>query len=283
MEDTVKTVFGTLKLKEGEYLPHTGMEYPADDPFASLVKAVRLKEVNFDETYPYLDRSLSFRIQNALNYFLVFGPFYLINRLVYGVRFEGREILKKYRKEFANGIISVANHCYRWDGMAIAEALGHRLWVPMLKTHFTGKDAWYLRYFGGIPVPDDFGGLRKFNEAFDTLNSEKKWIHVFAESRNWHFYKPLRPFKKGAFTMAYKYNAPILPIAVTYRERTGFFKLTGKKEIPLITVRIGEPIFPDKTIPRREEVTNLLEKTHSAICELAGIIDNPWPAELNEN
>ncbi len=279
----VKTNYGKLKLKEGEYLPDTGAEYPEDNPFASLVPSVQLREVKFDDSYPYLDRSLSFRLQNMLAYFLVFIPYYLINRLVYGVRFEGRGILRKYRKEFSKGIVSVANHCYRWDGMAIAEALRHRLWIPMLKTHFTGKDAWYLRYFGGIPVPEDFGGLRKFNEAFDTLNSEGGWIHVFAESRNWHFYKPLRPFKKGAFTMAYKYNAPILPIAIAYRERKGFYTLTGKKELPLITVRIGEPIFPDKSRPRKEEVSNLLVKTHSAICELAGIIENPWPAEFNED
>lgn len=279
----VKTNYGKLKLRDGEYLPDTGAEYPIDNPFASLVPSVQLREVKFDDSYPYLDRSFSFKLQNLLAYFLVFGPYYLINRLVYGVRFEGRNILRKYRKEFETGIVSVANHCYRWDGMAIAEALGHRLWIPMLKTHFTGKDAWNLRYFGGIPVPEDFGGLRKFNEAFDTLNSEGAWIHVFAESRNWHFYKPVRPFKKGAFTMAYKYNVPILPIAIAYRERKGFYRLTGKKELPLITVRIGEPIFPDRSKPRKEEVADLLAKTHSAICELAGITENPWPAEFNED
>ena len=283
MKENTKTCCGTLKLKKGEYLPCTGQVYPQDNPFERLVPTVQLREIKFDETYPYLDNSFGFKIQHKLCYFLVFAPYFLVNKLVYGVKFEGRDILGKYKKEFGKGLISVANHCYRWDGMAIAEALKHELWIPMLKDHFTGKDAWYLKYFGGIPVPDDFGGLRKFNEAFDTLNAGHKWIHVFAEARNWHFYKPLRPFKKGAFTMSYKYDVPILPIALTYRERKGFFRLTGKKEIPLITVRIGEPIFPDNSKARKEEVANLLNKTHKAICNLAGIIDNPWPAEWNED
>lgn len=272
-----------LKLREGEYLPNVGIDYPTDDPYKRIVPAPKIRDLKFDESYPFLEDTFSFRFQRLLAYFLVEGPFLLVNRLRYGVRFEGRSVLRKYRKEFKNGIVSVSNHCYRWDGMAISEAMRHRLWIPMLSDHFNGPQWWYLKYFGGIPLPDgSFGAQKKFNEAFDAHNSRKAWIHVFPEARNWNFYKPLRPFMKGAFTMAYKYDAPILPVGLSYRERTGIHKLFDKPEIPLITVRIGEPIFPDKSASRRDEVERLLHAAHAAVRDLTGIIENTWPDTWDE-
>lgn len=88
---------------------------------------------------------------------------------------------------------------------------------------------------------------------------------------------------KGAFTMAYKWNAPILPISLSYRPRTGLYRLFDKKCMPLITVRIGEPIFPDPTAPRKAEVERLMQASHEAVCRLGGIEHNPWPYKWNEN
>lgn len=272
----------SLILKPGEYLPETGQVYPTDDPYARLVPAPIKRHLVFDASYPYLDDSAAFKFQRFLAYCLVFGPYQVVNYLKYGVRFEGREILRKYKRELKKGAVSVSNHCYRWDGMAVSEALRRRLWIPMLSDHFNGPDMWHLKYFGGIPLPDgSYGGQKAFNDAFDTHNSRREWIHVFPEARNWAFYKPLRPFKKGAFTMAYKYNVPIIPIGLTYRKRTGIHKLFGRKEIPLITVKIGEPIFPDKDRNRKEEVARLLHESFNAVLKLNGIEQNPWPETWN--
>lgn len=153
----------------------------------------------------------------------------------------------------------------------------------MLPDHLNGDQAWYLKYFGGIPVPEDFGGLRKFNEAFDELHRRKQWICVFPEARNWHYYKPVKPFRKGAFTMAYKYDIPVLPLNISYRKRGGIWKLFGKEEIPLMTMNIGDPIFPDRSKPRKDEVERLLCEAHKAVCDMAGIIENPWPPTWNED
>lgn len=82
--------------------------------------------------------------------------------------------------------------------------------------------------------------------------------------------------------MAYKYGVPLLPINISYRERKGIYKLFGKPEIPLLTVTIGEPVFPDKTKPRKTEVDRMLREAHARICSLGGIIENPWPAYIDE-
>ena len=272
-----------MELAPGVFVPDVGMEYPEDDPLARLVPFKKKRDLKFDETYPFLEDTFAFKLQRHLAYFLVFGPYYLVNWLKYGINYEGRGILKKYRKEFADGVVSVSNHCYALDGMCIAEALRHRLWIPMLADHFNGSQYWHLKYFGGIPLSDgSISATKKFNEAFDVHHARKEWIHVFAEARSWLFYKPLRPFQKGAFTWAYKWNVPVLPMALTFRPRTGIHKLFGSANIPLVTVKIGEPIFPDTTQLRKTEVERLCRETHAAVCSLAGIVKNSWPAMLED-
>lgn len=272
-----------LSVRKDVYVPDVGLEYPTDDPYRRIVPVRKIKDITFDDKYPYLDDSLSFKIQHVATDFVVFVLLFIVNKFVYGIRYKGRNVLRKYRKDFSNGVISICNHCYEYDGAAVSQAFRRHIWIPMLKEHLTGTKSWYLKYFGGIPVPDDIVGLRKFNEAFDELHRRKQWILVFPEARNWHFYKPVKPFRKGAFSMAYKYDVPILPVNISYRERTGFFLLFAKKQIPLLTLTIGEPIFPDRTRSRKEEVDRLLRESHATICEMAGIEQNPWPAFWDED
>lgn len=78
--------------------------------------------------------------------------------------------------------------------------------------------------------------------------------------------------------MSYKYDKPILPCVITFRERKGIFRLFGPKELPLLTVTIGEPIYPDTTQPRKIEVDRMRDMAHTQMQQMAGIIDNPWPA-----
>lgn len=272
-----------LKLRPGEYLPDAGIDYPTDDPYARIVPVNKLTDHKFDASYTYLDDSLSFKLQHILADLVVFIPLLYVNKVKFGMRVNGRSKLRRYRKQFRDGVIIVCNHCFQYDGAAIQQTLHHRIWTPMLPDHLNGDQAWYLKYFGGIPVPEDFGGLRKFNEAFDELHRRKQWICVFPEARNWHYYKPVKPFRKGAFTMAYKYDIPVLPLNISYRKRSGIWKLFDKEEIPLMTMNIGDPIFPDRSKPRKDEVERLLCEAHKAVCDMAGIIENPWPPTWNED
>ena len=122
--------------------------------------------------------------------------------------------------------------------------------------------------------------MKAFNAAFDEFHRRGYWFHIFPEAKRWDWYKPLRPFQKGAFTMSYKYNMPILPCAIVYRPRTGIYRWFGPKDEPLTCVVYGEPIFPDTTAPRAAETERLLNVTHQTICQLAGIEHNTWPSSL---
>ena len=264
------------KVKDGVYIPDTGIKYP-DIPTTYIVPAEQIRKVTVDETYPFLDNSPSGKLRSFLVYTLCFLFAFPLNKIRYGVKIVGRENIRKNRKLFANGAVTCSNHVYRWDFVSILYALKFRkLWVPVRREHMEGKDAFIIRGIGGIPVSETLAGGRKFNKAFDELNRQKKWIHVFPESCRWDFYQPIRPFKNGAFTFAVRWNVPVIPMAFSYRKPGFFRKLLGTKH-PLITLTIGEPILPDlKNNSRKEALNKLRDETHKSICKLAGIEENKW-------
>ena len=112
------------------------------------------------------------------------------------------------------------------------------------------------------------------------LHERKKWIHIFPESCSWKFYAPLRPFKTGAFNMAYRFAFPVVPMIITFRERTGWRKWFGKGE-PLLTIHVGDPIVPDPKAPRKEETARIRDLAHKAMLDMAGIVSNPWPSSID--
>ena len=286
-----------LKVTEGTYVPPVTMNYPEDDPYVGLYQPVYDREyLPIDATYPYYDPSWRNKLRVAFGYAFVLRPLGWILRIRYGLRWriEGETKwrrsscgVRRWLKQFdlSRGAITIANHCYRHDCASVLTTFhaSARTRIPMFAPNFRTKDQFYLRIVGGIPIPAAEAGLsamKAFNAAFDAYDKEGFWFHIFPEAKRWDWYKPLRPFQKGAFTMAYKYNKPIIPFAVTYRERTGIWRLFGPKDEPLTQVVIGAPIYPDATKPRAVETERLLKETHATICRLAGIEHNTWPSSL---
>lgn len=273
-----------LVLEEGRYIPDCDIEYPETNPFEHIIEVVYNtdKEIKLDDTYPYLDDSFHYKINELINHLgLDLGVIWL-NKVKYGLKIEGRKKMRRYLKLYKDGAMTLCNHVYRFDMVSILSTmLFKKLRFPIYGDHIRGKESWYMRYVGGIPIPEEKSGLRRFNEAFDELRRRKTWLHVFPESCSWKYYVPIRPFKKGAFTMAYKYNIPIIPLVISYRERKGIYKWFDKAEVPLITIHVGDAILPDLSKPRKEEIDRLLHESHAQMVKMAGIIKNPWPASID--
>ena len=286
-----------LKVKDGTYVPPVTRDFPEDDPYVGLYQPVYDREFPpVDANYPYFDESRYNRFHMWWGYLLILRNLGLILRIKYGLRWriDGETKwrrspwgVRRWLKQFdlSRGAITVANHCYRHDCASVLNSFhaSYHTRIPMFAPNFRTKDSFFLKIVGGIPIPDAEGGLsamKAFNAAFDEYNKLGYWFHIFPEAKRWDWYKPVRPFQKGAFTMAYKYNKPILPFAVTYRPRTGIWRLLGPKDEPLTQVIIGAPIYPDTTKPRAAETERLLNETHQTICRLAGIEHNTWPSSL---
>ncbi|GHT79370.1 hypothetical protein FACS1894130_07880 [Spirochaetia bacterium] len=266
---------------QGPYVPQLGITYP-EKPDEHMELLPKIYDTVFDEHYPYLDKTQGFKFYSALIHLGIYTLVQLVLPIRYCLRIEGRSILRKHRELFKNGAMTAANHVMRWDFLTVLLAVRyHRLYFPALASNINTADRGVIRAVGGIPVPaDNIHAMRNFNLAFDELHEQKKWFHAFPEASSWDFYQPIRPFKKGVFTMAYKYNLPVIPMAFSYRPPTGIYRFF-KKGYPLITLRIGEPLLPDQSLGRKEAVTLLREQCHKKICELAGIREgeNPYPCE----
>ena len=273
-----------LRVREGEYIPQPAMDYPQDNPFARTLFPKYTKQLAIDEKYPYLNDSVGYKFNLFLGYYVFLHLLLRIKlRVQMGLRIRGREVLKKHKEGLKNGAITIANHVYRLDCPCVLIAVNrtHNTRIPMFAPNFRTKDGYFMGIAGGIPIPEAEAGMsamKKFNEAFDEFHRRGWWFHIFPEACRWDMYKPLRPFQKGAFTMSYKYNKPLLPCVITYRERKGIFRLFGPKELPLLTVTIGEPIYPDTTQARKTEVERLRNVAHAQMQQMAGITHNPWPA-----
>ena len=275
--------YGTFKVKEGVYIPDVGIDYPKDDPARRLLK-VEVEDSSqgkyqFDETYPYIDNSLSFKLNGILGFFVKWVLVAFWNRFHFGIRIKGKENVRKYRKELKDGAMCVCNHVFIFDAFGVNQAVKKfsTLRIPMFAKHFNGKNGWFMRHVGGIPIPETRGGIAKFNEAFDEYHRRKEWFLIFPESVRWNMYVPIRPFRTGAFSMAYKYDIPVIPMVYSYRERKGLYRLFGSKNTPCMTLHIGEPIFFDKSANRKEELIRVCTIAHKNMEQMAGIEGNPWP------
>jgi len=286
-----------LKVTPDTYVPPVTIAYPEDNPYVGLYQPVYdrdFPEVNAN--YPYFDGGRHIRYLIKWGYAIVLRTLGVVLRIRYGLRWRietedawhrSSRPIRRWLKQFdlSNGAITVANHCYRHDCASVLTAIhaSSKTRIPMFAPNFRTKDQVFLLMVGGIPIPEADAGLsamKAFNAAFDQYNAQGYWFHIFPEAKRWDWYKPLRPFQKGAFTMSYKYSKPIIPCAVSYRPRTGIWRFLGPKDEPLTQVVIGAPLYPDTTQPRAVETERLLKQTHETICRLAGITHNTWPSSL---
>ena len=90
--------YGVLKNKPGVFVPDMGIDYPTDDPFKRLltveVEDSSKGKYQFDETYPYLDNSLSYKLNDLLGCFVKWVLTGFWNRTHFGLQVKGRKKLK---------------------------------------------------------------------------------------------------------------------------------------------------------------------------------------------
>ena len=274
-----------MKIKE-PYVPELGLVYP-DKPDARMIKMEIINDIKVDENYPFFDTSPYFTFRRALIYLGIFTLQRLLAILRFGLKIRGRKNLRKHRKLLKNGAMSICNHVHRWDFPFSAMALRYRtMYFPVWKETLNSKDINFIRWSGGIPVPDSVKLMRCFNKAFDDIVAKKKWVHAYPESSRFDYFVPIRPFKKGVFTIAQRYNLPVVPLVISYRKSHFPFTLVnflrslkGNMKLPLVTINIGEPVLIDNNLSRKEGIQKLRKDCHEAMVCLAGINNNPYPPE----
>ena len=260
------------------YRNNLGYKYP-DRSDEHMITVKHLRDTNFDENYNYYDKTFWNKIKRAVLLVCLYLVGYLAATLRYGLKIHGRKQFKKNKKYFKDGAITIANHVLMWDYLCILKAIRpHLQYHPGWKTNFEGPNGPFIRWVGGIPVPNDnIRAMGKFQKAIGQVLEDKKWLHFFPEGSMWFYYPDIRPLKKAIFKYAVKYDKPIIPIVFTFRERKGLWKLFGNK--PLVDLHIGDPIFPDKTLSRNDAIDKIHKEAYHIMQVMAGI--NPGDPTYN--
>ena len=212
------------------------------------------------ETYPlmpdkvdYLNEKLSSRIKNRL-----------ANKV--GARFfdkmiaDGQMIIKEVRgienyTAVEGGAIVTCNHFSVCDNyavwLALREHMGGRLLYKVIREgNYTNPPkpfGFIMRHSNTLPLSSQVATVKKFLQAVRVLLDRGETILIYPEQGMWYNYRKPRPMQDGAFSLAVRNNAPVVPIFITMEDSDtldgdGFF-------VQEYTVHILPAIYPDKTLP----------------------------------
>ena len=241
----------------------------------------------FDTEYPYIDRSKEFLFRQGVVRFLLNAFVFWIAAIRMGLKIDGRENIRKYKDVLKNGVVSVANHVHMWDYIAVMTAIrpfrsNLLAWAP----NVNGENGTLIRMVGGIPIPEGNTAATKtyLKVMRDLLQNRHGWLHIYAEGSMWEYYRPVRPFKRGAAHIACDSDKPILPLGFSYRE-PGWIRKHIFRQIATFTLHVGEPLFPNKELNAKEREKDLLIRSHEAVCRLVGIDpeENLYPAVFDNS
>ncbi len=166
---------------------------------------------------------------------------------IYGIRIRGREHFRGLKTA-----VIVSNHTLLLDPGIVAHAIRpRRTYFTMLEE--TALIPWlgtFVRLLGAVPIPERPNALRELEGAARTAFHQLGFIHFFPEGELWRENQQLQPFHPGAFLIACRLGAPVVPVTTVLHQRLwrgkSTVRLPGRtvRLPPRITIVIGAPVPP---------------------------------------
>ena len=208
-----------------------------------------------------LRRTLFLGFTNFVTPLLLF-----INSLFLGLRVEGRHNLRGIR----GGAVTVLNHVHPMDCTMVKIAtFPRRTYFVSLRRNlelpFVG---WLVKLCGALPLPLTAQTMVPYQRHLEAAIADGDWIHYYPEGMLVRYHQGLRPFHNGAFVTAARSGCPVVPMAVVYRKPTGVRALFRRKDD--LTLRIGEPLYPNAALSPRAAAQSLHLRTRYAMEKLMG-------------
>ena len=197
-----------------------GIERPDSPDGHILERKNQKRKVKFDGKYSYRPRNIFFRAWAAFFRALAICVFNPVMRIKYGLKVYGGGYTKKLK---GKPYIVTVNHVHMFDDLSIGTNL-----FTWRKIYFTTLDknirrpliGFFLRSLGGIPIPvESIDGMKKFNDDISYLLKKNKVVLYNPEGSLWPYYREIRPFKRGAFSMAVKNDVPVVPFVMTFKRK----------------------------------------------------------------
>ena len=211
------------------------------------------------ETYPlmpdqidYLNEKLSSKIKNKIAN--IFGARFFDKMIA------DRQLIIKEVRGIENftavkgGKIITCNHFSITDNYAVWVALrdhmdGKMLYKVIREGNYTNPPkpfGLFMKHCNTLPLSGQKATMVKFMKAFTALLQRGETILIYPEQAMWWNYRKPRPMQDGAFSLAVRNNAPVVPVFITMEDSNvldgdGFF-------VQEYTLHILPAIYPDKTL-----------------------------------
>lgn len=210
------------------------------EPDYSIVQEV-------DENFPYIKKGFWMKFRILIhNIFIIHPLSFYLSKIKYRTRVFGKKNLKGIK----NAVIT-CNHIDMFDCLIVKRALGCRK-LKIVAASFNNQKGHFgewMRSGGMLPLSDNIGGMKKFNEAVKYYLEKGEFVLIYPETAMWHHYTKPRPHKVGAYHYAIKYQKPIIPFFITFRKNDR------------MDLHIMEPIYPNASLKKQEASLELMEKT----------------------
>ena len=227
------------------------------------------------ETFPlmpdkvdYLNEKLSSKILNKIANFVGTRFF---DKLIKNQQLVIREIrgIKNFT-DVSGGKIVTCNHFSVCDNYAVWIALrdfmeGKMLYKIIREGNYTNPPKPFgliMRHCNTLPLSSQTATMKKFLKAIKTLLGRGETILIYPEQGMWYNYRKPRPMQDGAFTLAVRNGAPIVPIFITMEDSD----VTDPDGFPVqaYTVHILPAIYPDTTLPTSEAKEKMKNENYEA-------------------
>lgn len=230
-----------------------------NDDFAGT----HIKKQKLPENYDYLHTGFWQKLRRGLVYYALVRPIiWFYNKLIKRVKYVNTKVLKGYKKQ---GCFIYGNH----TSMIIDAFNPSYLAYPRPADIIINSDAmfikgigWLIKTLGGLPIPDGYSGMKKFNSAIEENIRRKHWIAIYPEAHIWHYYTKIRPFPSVSFAYPVKLKTPVFAYTMVYKKRK-------HSRYPKRIVYVDGPFFADETLPYKQAVQKLRDEVYAAMCERA--------------
>ena len=168
------------------------------------------------------------------------------------------------------GKIVTCNHFSITDNYAVWVALrdymdGKMLYKVIREGNYTNPPkpfGLFMRHCNTLPLSSQKTTMVKFMKAVSELLKRGETILIYPEQGMWWNYKKPRPMQDGAFSLAVRNNAPIVPIFITmedsdHLDSDGF-------PVQEYTLHISPAIYPDETLSRSGAKKDMKNKNYNA-------------------
>ncbi len=173
-------------------------------------------------------------------------------------------------KNVTTGAIVTCNHFNPFDSFSIEKVFrlsgkieDKRLYKVIREGNYTNFPGFYgflFRNCDTLPLSSNKRTMVEFMKSVKVILERGDFILIYPEQSMWWNYRKPKPLKSGAFKMATRSNAPVIPIFITMEDSD----IIGDDGFPVqeYTINIEKPIYPDENLSEKENTESMKEKNY---------------------